>query len=169
MLAQHIDDVAEAHCRAWQKAFRGILSDRLLDDLQPSDFAAGWKHHLHQSERTNLVYVNERETALGFISFGPPKAKRAPCRTEIYGIYVHPDHWRSKIGQQLMEAAVLRICSHPNFNGIILWVMAKNQRSRQFYEQFGYQKTKQSRLAIRNGESFMEVQYFYNEPTFSTV
>ncbi len=53
--AKYIDDVAVAHRAAWQKAFRGILSDPLLNALKDSEFVDSWRQIVKRADRTNLV------------------------------------------------------------------------------------------------------------------
>jgi len=156
---KYILDISVAHVAAWQRAFRGILSDEQLDNLQVDDFAKGWQHNIYKKGRTNLIWVAANDKAVGFVSFGKPYNKEEKINSEIYGFYVHPDFWKKRIGYQLMKNAVLKISKQENFNGVILWTMTKNLASRNFYERFGYFPTKETRISERNEERFEEIKY----------
>ena len=162
LIEKYIPDISAAHVAAWQKAFRGILSDELLDNIKVEDFEQGWKHNISKKERTNLIWVTENDKAVGFVSFGKSYDKAGKIQTEIYGIYVHPNHWGKGIGYQLMKNAVSKISVEENSNGVILWVMTKNTASRNFYERFGFFPTNKTRISKRNNEPFEEIKYQYN-------
>ncbi|MEM8968475.1 MAG: GNAT family N-acetyltransferase [Bacteroidota bacterium] len=154
-----ISDIAYAQMLAWQKAFSGILSEGLLASLKAEDFENIWKKIIQQAERKNLVWLNEEGKAFGFVSFGKPKDEKESADFEIYGIYVHPDHWNQKVGFKLMKSTTDYIHQHSPKSKVILWVMEKNQRSRKFYKQLGFLSNGSSRISMRNGEEFEEVQY----------
>lgn len=156
---EHIEDVATAQLRAWQKAFRGILSDHQLDHLQLEDFIKSWQAIIHQTDRNNLVYLDNQERAQGFISYGPSREPFS-IEAEIYGIYVHPEHWRKKIGLALMVEALLNLRSE-FYSQVILWVMEKNEASRKFYAMNDFKETSERKISQRNGEEFIEIMYVY--------
>ena len=56
---------------------------------------------------------------------------------ELYGLYVHPDHWGSGAGQSLLDQAhelLAETCDEAH-----LTVLAANPRARRFYERNGWQ------------------------------
>ena len=159
--AKYIDDVAVAHKLAWQKAFRGVLSDMLLDALTDNEFIDSWNTIVTRLERTNLVKVTEEDKAVGFVSFGPPYDEQEAIGSEVYGIYVHPDHWNNKVGYELIMTAIEELTKKDGYNGVILWTMSKSQRSRRFYEKVGFQRTDEKRTSRRKSESFEEIKYQY--------
>lgn len=48
------------------------------------------------------------------------------------------------------------------YNSVTLWTMTKNKRSNRFYEKIGFRRTDEQRISQRNGESFTEVNYYYD-------
>jgi len=157
---KYIADIASAHVTAWQKAFRGILSDEQLENLKVKDFIDGWKQNISKPGRTNLIWVTEDDQAVGFVAFGEPDDEHTESRAEIYGIYVHPDYWKKGIGYKLMLDAVSK---QESSNGVFLWVMTKNEASRKFYQRFGFVPTNETRVSSRNGDQFEEVKYQYGK------
>ena len=157
----HIKDIAIAQQLAWQRAFRGILSNQQLNNLKLEDFIGSWQQIFLKSERTNLVYIQDK-IAVGYVSYGPPYSNSEKARMELYGIYVHPNYWKQNIGRQLMDAALLRIKQVPEVMEVILWVMAENRSARKFYEQMGYFDSKETRISKRYADTFEEVKYAIN-------
>lgn len=153
----HIPEVAMAQVLAWQKAFRGILSNALLDTLEVADFINNWQTIIQKKERSNLVFLNNKEQALAFISYGPTQEEES-IQAEIYGIYVHPEYWNQNIGSALIEEALLNLQSE-FYSEVILWTMTENTLSRDFYEKMGFQCTEERNTSSRSGEEFEEIKY----------
>jgi len=154
-----IKAIAKAQILAWQVAFKGILSEKILSNLAIEDFEENWKRILNQKERKNFIWLNENEEALGFISYGAPKDRNETADFEIYGIYVHPKHWKKRIGYKLMKFAISMLKNINPSARIILWTMRKNILSQNFYNQYGFSKNGEIRISKRSNESFEEVQF----------
>jgi ribosomal protein S18 acetylase RimI-like enzyme len=154
-----VADVARCHVASWQMAFRGILSDRLLDNLITSQFEENWVRILERPSRVNLV-AESKTSILGFVAFGPPNDDTVTLdgTGEIYGIYIHPDHWRIGAGGQLLRSA-FRQLSAAGLMRAIVWTMTVNQMSRRFYEKEGMTLTGRTRMSERQSEKFEEVEY----------
>lgn len=156
---EHISDVAEAQVLSWREAFQGILSDSLLTNLQVETFEANWINILRQEGRQNFIWTTPSNKAIGFISFGPPKKKQEDADFEIYGIYVHPNHWKQGIGNALLSFARKSIRQLNPTANIILWTMRKNKISHSFYLKNGFVLSGKSRNSQRNQEYFEEAQF----------
>ena len=70
----------------------------------------------------------------------PPKVGPNPHRdldyeSEMYAIYVLPDHQRKNIGNALFETAVRWLITN-DYKSMLLWVISENP-ARSFYELFG--------------------------------
>lgn len=160
MHKEDIPVVARAQAAAWRKAFRGILSDPYLEALTVEQFEASWRDIIERSYRTNLV-VEQAGAVVGFVGFGPaPKDEAAGQNLgEIYGIYVHPDHWRSGAGGALLSEALARL-GQAGFARVILWTMRDNLAARRFYEKNGFVLDEvYSRISARRDEQFEEVRF----------
>jgi ribosomal protein S18 acetylase RimI-like enzyme len=77
---------------------------------------------------------------------------------EIYGIYVHPDHWRVGAGRRMLAQAVEQL-RQQGFTRTIVWTMADNAISRGFYEKNGFVLDGGERISKRQGERFKEVSF----------
>ena len=154
-----IPQVANAHVSAWKRGFRGILSDAYLDNLTVEQFEAVWHVVQNQQDRTNLV-ADVDDQVIGFVAFGPTRGGDVDADNvgEIYGLYVHPDHWRMGAGGQLITEALKQIKAQA-YTEVILWTMTDNQISRGFYEKKGFCLDGATRISERSGETFEEVRF----------
>ncbi len=125
-----IDAVVAMHIRTWQKAYRGMLPDEVLDHLDPVIWAQRRREHRANPGSTSLV-AEEDGTIVGFVHFGPDRED--PVLGEIYAIYVDPDRWGSGVGDRLMTRA---LDSLPH-REVRLWVLEQNERALRFYRRYG--------------------------------
>lgn len=132
--------IAAVHVRTWQVAYRGLIPDDTLDGLSVADREQRWREAL-AGEQGPAVYVAVEDTAVvGFCAVAPPNADVDPedGAAEIGALYVDPDLWRTGVGRALMDAA-LRGLRAGGWRWVTLWVLAENQRARDFYSRFGFE------------------------------
>jgi ribosomal protein S18 acetylase RimI-like enzyme len=131
--------IAEVQVASWQAAYRGLLSDELLNGLSVDGFENRWRLRLtFEDSRQTLVYEQD-DLVLGFVAFGPGRDEDIQTLRlgEIYAIYLHPTHWRQGHGSALMRAA-LRALGEAGYTLVTLWVLHNNQHARRFYEATGF-------------------------------
>src|SRR5687767_5369736 len=83
MVESDIPEVAEVHASSWRKAYRGILSDALLDDFGGTRLEKVWEGVVKRKNRLNLIAETERRV-VGFIAF-QERAEEADKSGEIIG------------------------------------------------------------------------------------
>jgi ribosomal protein S18 acetylase RimI-like enzyme len=132
--------IAEVHVRAWQAAYRGLLSDQELRGLSVNARAERWTTLLAQRAATSFTLVAEQaDEVVGFCSVVAPAHDddlgRRAC--EVAAIYVSPARWRSGLGSALLEAAVGRL-DDGRWDEATLWVLQDNARARRFYAKHGF-------------------------------
>jgi GNAT superfamily N-acetyltransferase len=128
------DAIATLHVRSWQVAYAGIMPDDVLAALDPAEFARRRREYLADPRPGAQTLVAVRGGAIvGFAVFGPYRHGEETGGGEVYGIYVHPDHWWGGAGTALIEEAVARL-DRP----VRLWVLDANEPSRRFYERRGF-------------------------------
>lgn len=140
-----IDDaprIAEIHVRTWQIAYRGIVFDSILDAMDVSKREQVWRENLakqHELGRMNFVVENESDVA-GWVSIGPNRDTDVDIGAvfELYGLYLHPDHWDKGYGYRLIAHALDWVRAQRKWKEITLWVIEPNARARRFYERVGY-------------------------------
>jgi ribosomal protein S18 acetylase RimI-like enzyme len=146
--------LARLHVAAWRAAYRGILPERVLDELSIAEFERTWQGLLADATRINLVICPlPSEPPAGFVAFRGPSGAGA---AEIIGLYVDPLRWREGLGRRLMEAALARLAGAGR---VSLWVMRDNAGARAFYERAGFRASGERRASERYGVRFEELEY----------
>lgn len=125
-----VEAVVAVHIRTWQRAYRGILPDEVLDNLDPVAWAQRRRERYGNRESTALLAEADGKIA-GFVHFGPDRDE--PEYGEIYAIYVDPDQWGTGIGHALMSRALDELPQEQ----VRLWVFEANGRALRFYARYG--------------------------------
>jgi ribosomal protein S18 acetylase RimI-like enzyme len=123
--------LAELHVLAWQKAYRGLLPDDVLDGLSVADWAQHRRNRLHNDGPRTTVVAERDGVVVGFVRFGPDRADET--YGEIQAIYVHPDHWGCGAGDALIREALKNLPQQE----IRLWMLEGNERAQRFYARHG--------------------------------
>ena len=137
-----IDDaaaLARLHIDSWRSAYRGLVPDSHLDNLDYDRRAERFRESLAgQLEETHLV--EQDGDMLGFLTLGACRDEDLDQETsgEIWGIYLAPEHWRKGVGGQLCRYGE-RILESRAYRIATLWVLAGNDQARRFYEAMRYE------------------------------
>lgn len=126
---EDVDAVVAMHIRTWQKAYRGMLPDEVLDNLDPVSWTQR-RHEYRANPASTSLVAEEDGSIVGFVHFGPDRED--PVLGEIYAIYVDPDRWGSGVGHELMTRAL----AMPE-REVRLWVLEQNERALRFYRRYG--------------------------------
>lgn len=133
--------IAEIHVRSWQAAYRGVLSDDLLDGLSVTEREASWQVLLGDTEHhsLNLVAEDEGGALAGFCAVTTPSrdAKEDEPLAEVGALYVDPDRWREGAGAAMLIAA-FEMLKERGWPDVVLWVLPENRRALAFYARFGF-------------------------------
>jgi ribosomal protein S18 acetylase RimI-like enzyme len=139
--AEDARQIAVVHVQSWQGAYRGLLPQAYLDDLEPGQRVARWERAIREADGITAatLLADSGGNLLGFVSYSPARDPDAhPDRTgEIGAIYLAPAAWGKGIGRKLMDAALDRLVS-AGFSEATLWVLDSNARARRFYEAGGW-------------------------------
>ena len=129
--------VGRIHVESWREAYRGLLSDNLLDSVSAVVRAAMWRGAL-ESDRPILLFVAQQPSGslVGFAGGGSSRAASLPHDAEIYAIYVLREAQGLGCGRRLM-AALADALRARGFRSLCLWVLEENAGARRFYERLG--------------------------------
>jgi ribosomal protein S18 acetylase RimI-like enzyme len=92
----------------------------------------------------------------GFVGVGPSRDPDADG--EVYTIYVHPQHWGSGVGRELIRAGEQRL-RELGYARVVLWVLDGNERAQRFYESAGWTADGERRTLEFLAQSVPEVRY----------
>ena len=135
------EDLASVHLESWRWAYRGLLPDGYLNRLREDELAARWWRRLAAIDGDESVRVVEHDGRVGgFVNFGPRRDDPTwlGYSGEIYMLYLSPELVGHGLGQELLEQAFDEL-ARGHCHWVVVWVLAKNQRARRFYERAGMQ------------------------------
>jgi ribosomal protein S18 acetylase RimI-like enzyme len=126
-----VEAVVAMHIRTWQRAYRGLLPNDVLDGLDHAEWVQR-RLTMPFGHPDVFAFVAEVDGEIaGFVRFGPDRAGEGTG--EIYAIYVDPPHWGTGVGDALLRTA-LETLPHTE---IRLWVLEHNARALRFYARYG--------------------------------
>lgn len=152
--------IADLHVRTWQSAYRGLMPDSLLDELDVAARTERWRRILAPADAdghdagsdarastptdsdlrkaTNVAgpasttnVAVDGDRILGFASTGAARDEDAPWPRELWALYVDPARHGAGVGAELLRTA---IGADPAY----LWVLEGNARAIAFYEKHGF-------------------------------
>jgi GNAT superfamily N-acetyltransferase len=150
--------VAAVHVRSWQVAYRGIVPDAVLDNLDVAVRAARYTFDGPGPADPAAWIAVEGDAVLGFVVLGPCRDADRQGLGEVNSLYVDPDRWRSGLGAALMRRAEHELAAR-GFAAATLWVFEANARARRFYEASGWRLDHGAKVAAIGGLEIPEVRY----------
>jgi GNAT superfamily N-acetyltransferase len=127
---QDIAQMAHVHVQCWQEAYRGLMSDAVLDNPGfPAARERMWTVVLTDERyRENRVAVAERDGELiGIAMSGEPEDAPIAWATQLYVLYVYASDYGTGAGHALLEAVI------DPADSAALWVADPNPRAQAFY------------------------------------
>ncbi|HJL16857.1 MAG TPA: GNAT family N-acetyltransferase [Sandaracinaceae bacterium LLY-WYZ-13_1] len=135
------DELARVHLASWRWAYRGLLPDGYLHRLRQDELAARWWRRLAAGELDESIRVLEHDGQVGgFVSFGPLRDDPTwlGYAGEVYMLYLEPELVGLGLGTALLRRAFDEL-GRCHCHWVVVWVLAKNERARRFYEREGLQ------------------------------
>lgn len=131
--------IAEVHVRAWRETYRGIMPDKVLDELAVERSAERWSGTiagLSEKRQVLSVAVDDSGTIVGFAGGGATRDPTLTTSGEVYAINLVMQATRKGLGTRLMLAMAEGLIGN-GFADAGLWVLEKNIGARWFYESLG--------------------------------
>jgi GNAT superfamily N-acetyltransferase len=135
-----VDDapvVARIYVDSWNQGFGHLLGTRELTDEQ----LRRWRDTL--STAGGWAVAEADGVVTGFVGVGPSRDPVDPTLGELHTIAVDPAHWRSGVGQALMDHAVDGL--RRSWSRAILWTPASYEQGHAFYRATGWSPLGRSR------------------------
>lgn len=129
--------MARVHVDTWRTTYRGIVSDRYLDDLTyENDIARGFGRWLWETPTPWRAFVAVASGEIvGFANGGPARVRDPDYTGELGAIYVLKSHQATGVGRALVRE-VARHLTGLGPTSMIVWVLEANPY-RRFYEKLG--------------------------------
>lgn len=153
--------IAEVHVTSWRAAYRGLLPQQHLDDLDVVRRTEVWSRLLiDQGSRSRTFVAESSDGIVGFVSASETRDKDVdPLVTgEIPAIYLHPDVWGTGAGRLLLGLARAWLVE-AGLRSATVWVLEGNSRARAFYEADGWRTDGAVKHDESRGFPVIEVRY----------
>lgn len=151
-------DVARVHVRSWQWAYRGLLAQDYLDELDPDVWANRYTFGRMGFRLPYTQVAVDGPTVCGLVTTGLCRDDGLPNCGELIAIYVDPAYLHTGVGRLLMTAARTRLGA-VGVTAAALWVLDGNARARRFYELDGWRRDGARRASTYGDVSVAEVRY----------
>lgn len=153
------EGIATVHVASWQKIYRDIIPNSILDNLSVNERTRVWRERIKQN--LIILVIEENKSIVGFASVCA--ARDSDLDIKLYGelstIYLNPKFWGKGLGAKLCEQA-LEYLRDNGFLKVIVWVLQKNNQAKKFYEALGFIYTGYTKDEIfEKNVSLQEVRY----------
>lgn len=160
LTADDVYGAAEIRINGWKEAYRGIIDDSHLDTLNIEEQIKKIEKSIGNE---NFIVAIENEKVVGFCRFVYDNSfsnniDYVDC--ELTAIYVHPDYKGKGIGTKMFKY-VLDKFNNQNKTSMILWCLADNIKSINFYKHMGGE-IRESKIAQIGNNNYKEVGIVYN-------
>ncbi|MEE2758264.1 MAG: N-acetyltransferase [Myxococcota bacterium] len=140
--AQDAADLASIRINSWRAAYRGLVDQQFLDDLDFETNRQKFRDALkmpNDSDRADLICMYEgRGIAWGsWAACQDDDVDRCDV-AEIRTLYVEPLFFGQGIGRLLMSELISEIRLKKTYSSVILWVLEGNERAIRFYRRYGF-------------------------------
>ncbi|HEY5626103.1 MAG TPA: N-acetyltransferase [Dehalococcoidia bacterium] len=152
--------IAAVHLASARDAYREILPDDWLDALSLDDHEAFWRSTVEALSDAAAVWVAaDSGGVIGFCTAARSDEPDAIAETaEIGWLYVSPERAGQGVGGRLLAHAVAHAVDQ-GFAEATLWVYARNERARRFYESAGWQTDGAEKRKQRGNTRPLGVRY----------
>jgi ribosomal protein S18 acetylase RimI-like enzyme len=152
--------IADLHCRSWQSAYRGAMSDDYLDRELPTVFGRSWPEKIAAAGADDVVLLAEGGgVVLGFIAVWSELGRSGLGFVD--NLHAAPDRRRQGIGRRLMGEAATRLRASGH-EGAYLTVLATNQAAIAFYEDLGGRAVDRYTAPV-HGHDLDQIKYLWTD------
>jgi RimJ/RimL family protein N-acetyltransferase len=133
--ARDAADIGESHAEAWKVAYRDLFPDGFLFDAVEAR-RRRWRDKWPDMEDDSFILVAEGDgRVVGFVHCG--WCADDPTMQEVFGFYVHPDHWGRGVAAPLISEALNRLARR-SAGRVVLWTHPGAARAQRFYTRTGW-------------------------------
>ena len=155
--------IAALQRRSWRVSYRGLISDRFLDDLDLSYLGAYWcgRAAVSPGPRHRLLVAGRPGEVHGVVDTGPGREADLSVDDgwgEVRSLYLDPTVVGRGLGSVLLAAAE-GLLRDAGFTAAVLWVVDGNAPARRFYERLGWVADGATKRTPVDDEVLDEVRY----------
>lgn len=156
---EDIERIVDINIKDWKKAYRGIIDDEILDNLDRNKKIEKWRKHYNNG---NVIVAEKNESVLGFCRYDDKVTyENSNIDSEIIALYVDYEEIGNGIGRKLVEY-VINDLKNKNKTKMVIWCLEENKNARKFYEKMGGRLVKEEKYFVIDDKKYKEVGYIYN-------
>lgn len=134
-LAEDFSQVGQLYTQSWQKTYRGLLPDALLDRMTAQDSTEKWVRYCRQANQY-LFCAKAEGQLVGF-------AACKPCTMPQEGLLLDSLHVAPGCGGQGIGSCLIRRCARLarelGHTRLVVYVVKGNDRAQRLYQHLGAQ------------------------------
>ena len=156
-----VSTIAVINVRGWQAAFREIIPEDFLDQMDPEERESFVDQMISNGAPYHVAVADDQGEVVGYVMLGPPVSEDLDVATvhELYSLYIEPDRIGTGLGRSLMDNA-LQYLRNGEWAYAVLWTLQDAQRTSRFYEKAGWYLDGAERTEeIPEGNPVVEVRY----------
>ena len=160
--------IAKVHVASWRETYPGLVPDTYLVNLSEAAAAMRWHNAVLGAVQARgkgqgaLVVVDERDTVVGFATFGGRRVPVDGYEGEFYALYLLEEAKGQGIGRRLMAHMAERLLEGGKRNAVV-WCLRDNP-SRWFYERLGGRRVAERPIKFA-GADLVEIAYGWPDLT----
>jgi len=136
-IAADAKQMSALHVAASRQAYAGLVPDRALDAITPTERSRRWAESLAAARPDDGIFVSEANAGIvGLGHCGPQRTRTLPFPGEFFCVYVDPDTQRRGVGTAIMIVMARFLIGH-GMSAASLWVARDNFAARRFYDRLG--------------------------------
>ena len=146
---QDIEAIADIKIAGWQTAYRGIIDDEFLDNMNRNQEIEKRKNNLGKE---SLIVAEYNGRIVGFSlyrAYNKDVASYPNADCEISSIYIEPTLKRNGIGKKMMKY-IIEDLKEKGKKQMILGCLEDNYSSRAFYDKMGGKIFKNTTIGFGN-------------------
>ena len=143
--------IAALHVASWRSAYRGIYSDRFLDEQVDEDRRAYWQRELPlMSGEEDIVLLAADKGGMP-VGFACIRRRSDPAGPLLDNLHVLPARKGEGVGQKLLGAAARWLAEKEAEASLQLFVWEANGPARGFYRRLGAEEVERFEEATPGG------------------
>ena len=153
-----IEQMADININDWKKVYKGIISQKILDNLNREERIQKWQQSFN-FEKT--IVAEQNGVVLGYCRYEDNVVHdENDIDSEIIAIYVDYERIGKGIGRKLVEH-VIDIFKKQKKNKMVIWCLEENLNARKFYEKMGGKLIENQKYFEKDEGKYKEVGYVY--------
>lgn len=152
-----VQDMSRIHALSWKEAYKGLVPQPYLDDLQEDFWVTGFQNWLQNGFITAQL-IFDGSIPVGCATYGKSRDNTLPDWGEIYSFYLLPSYSGKGFSHALLTST-LKDLKQAGFYNIYLWILINNERAQSFFHNMGFQKTKDECSTEILGTCFVDIRF----------